>query len=212
MTCLVLKTALLAAVSLLVAGVGWAGQKPHWANSTKPTSINTTGHTNAPDPAGAVIYIIRDAINFLIINAEVVLDFTFCTDIRLSQTISGTTTTTTCASKSVTGTTDELGRIVINVVAGGNGSLPPRNDFACVIVRVNSVPFPHIPAASFDRDGLNGVGSGDLALVIWDFINHPTAGRSDFDNSGTVSAADLSILTQVFIQGSSALSGAPYCP
>lgn len=212
MTGLVLKTALHAAAGLLVVGVAWSGPIPHWQNSTRPTSVNTTGHTSLPDPAGAMIYIIRDGTNLVMRNAEVVLDFTFCTDIRLSQNISGTTTVTTCASKRVTGITDGQGQVVINVVAGGNGNLPPRNTLDCVVVTVNSAPWPNIPAASFDRDGSSGVGAGDLALVIWDFVNHPTAGRSDFDGTGAVGATDLGILTKVFVDGNSALSGSPYCP
>ncbi len=211
MTGLVLKTALLAAVGLLVAGGGRASP-PNAANSTKPAFINTTGHANLPDPAGAVTYIIRDANNVLRPGDEVVLDFTRCTDIRLSQNVTGSTTTTDCGSKRVTGTTDGQGRIVINVVAGGNGASPPRETFDCVTVTASGLPFPSIPAATFDRDGSNGVGAGDLALVISDFVNHPTAGRSDFDHTGTVGSADLAILTKVFVAGHSALSGSPYCP
>jgi hypothetical protein len=90
--------------------------------------------------------------------------------------------------------------------------LAPRATRNCVAVTVNSVPFPNINAATFDRDAVNGVGAGDLGLVIFDFVNNPAAGRSDFDNSGVVGAGDLGILITDFVSGASALSGSPYCP
>ncbi len=213
MTGLVRKATLLSAVGLVVAGAASAGV-PNATNSTKPSCIVTTGYASpaTPDPAGAVTYVIRDAGNTPVPNAEVVLDFTACTDVKLSQNISGANLVTTCASKRVTGTTNGLGVLVVNVVAGGNGNLAPRVTNACVAVTVNSVPFPNISASTFDRDGVNGIGAGDLSLVIFDFVNFPAAGRSDFDCSGTVGAGDQSILLADFVSGASALSGSPYCP
>ena len=211
MTGLVRKAILLSAVGVLVAGAAMAGV-PNAGNSTKPASINTTGYTNPPDPAGAVQYVIRDLNNLVVPNAEIVLDFTACTDVRLSQNISGANLVTTCASKRVTGNTDGLGVLTVNVVAGGNGNSPPRAVRECVAVTVNSVPFPNINAATFDRDGINGVGAGDVSLVLADFFGGLNPGRSDFDNSGVVGAGDLGILLGIFFGLGSSLSGAPYCP
>jgi hypothetical protein len=211
MTGLVRKAILLSAVGIMIAGAAMAGV-PNAGNSSKPSAINTTGYTNPPDPAGQVLYVIRDLNNIAVANAEVVLDFTACTDVRLSQNIAGANVVTTCGSHRVTGNTDGLGVLAVRVVAGGNGNSAPRASHDCVLVTVNSVPFPNINAATFDRDGTNGVGAGDLSLVISDFVNNPSAGRSDFDNSGSVGAGDLSILNGIFVAGASALSGAPYCP
>lgn len=211
MTGLVRKAILLSAVGLVVAGAALAGV-PSAGNSTKPAAINTTGYTNPPDPAGAVLYVIRDAANAVVANAEVVLDFTPCTDVKLSQNISGANVVTTCVSKRVTGNTNGLGVLTVNVVAGGNGTLAPRATHDCVLVTVNSVPFPNINAATFDRDAAGGVGAGDFSLVSFDFVNNPSAGRSDFDNNGSVGAGDFSLIIPIFVNGGSALSGSPYCP
>ena len=211
MTGLVRKAILLSAVGLVVAGAATAGV-PSSGNSTKPSYVLTTGYTNPPDPVGLGQYIIRDGSNVVVPNAEAVLDFTLCTDIRLSQNISGATTTTTCASKRVTGNTDGLGVLNFNVVAGSNGNAAPRATNACIAVTVNSVPFPNISAAAADRDGAGGVASGDFSAVIFDFVNFPAAGRSDLDNTGAVASGDLSKLVSIFVAGASALSGSPYCP
>jgi hypothetical protein len=171
-----------------------------------------TGYTNPPDAAGNVLYVIRDAANAVVANAEVVLDFTACTDVKLSQNINGNGGVTTCGSKRITGTTNGLGVLTLSSVGGGNGNLAPRATHDCVLVTVNSQPFPNINAATFDRDGVGGVGAGDFSLVSFDFVNNPSAGRSDFDNSGTVGAGDFSLIIPIFVNGGSALSGTPYCP
>jgi hypothetical protein len=215
MTGLVRKAILLSAVGLVVAGVATAGV-PSSANSTKPSYVLTTGHNNPPDPVGLGTYIIRDASNFVVANAEVVLDFTRCTDIKLSDNIFGSTVTTTCASHRVTGNTDGLGVLNFNVVAGSNGNGPTRESLnalnhLCVAVTVNSVPFPDISAAAVDRDGVSGVASGDYSAIIFDFVNNPAAGRSDIDNTGAVASGDLSKLIAVFVASGSSISGSPYC-
>lgn len=211
MTGLVRKAILLSAVGIVVAGAAMAGV-PSPSNSTKPGSVNATGYTNPPDPAGNVLYVIRDINNLVVANAEVVLDFTQCTDVKLSQNINGNGGVTTCASKRVTGQTNGLGVLTLSIVAGGNGAAAPRASHDCVLVTVNSAPFPNINAATFDRDGAGGVGASDLGLCISDFVLNPTAGRSDFDNNGLVGASDLGLLIGIFVFGASALSGSPYCP
>jgi hypothetical protein len=159
-----------------------------------------------------VLYVIRDLNNIAVANAEIVLDFTSCTDVRLSQNINGPNVVTTCASHRVTGNTDGLGVLSVRVVAGGNGAAAPRALHNCVAVTVNSVPFPNINAATFDRDGSSGVVSGDLTLVLFDAINNPATGRSDFNNDGAVSSSDITLLLGIAVAGQSALSGSPYCP
>ncbi len=212
MTGLVRKGTLLTAAGLLVAGAAWAGN-PNEALSTFPTHINLTGYSNPPDPAGTVTYIIRDGGGFLVDGVGVTLDFSLCTDVLLSQNNSGTGLTTNCLLHTVTGTTNPQGELVVNVVAGGNGIGVPRALIDCVRVFVGGDPWllASASAATFDRDGANGVGAGDRSLVIYDFVNNPTAARSDLNNDGSVGAGDLSLVNAVFVLGGSALSGLPYC-
>lgn len=213
MTGLVRKAGLLSAVGLVAVSAALASP-PNAGNSTKPDHIMATGYNpqNEPDPTGMVRYVIRDANNVPHPGTEIVLDFTACTDVRLSQNINGIGGVTDCASKRITGTTDGFGVLTLSVVAGGNGLDPPRALRDCVAVTADGMPFPSISVSTADRDGVLGVGSGDFALLIFDFVNHETAGRSDLDDSGLVGSGDLSKLIGLFVGNASALSGSPYCP
>jgi len=211
MTGLVRRATLLAVGVLLLAGAAYAGL-PSSGNSDWPTHINLMGRTNPADPLGNVTYVIRDGNNNVVPNADVVLDFSTCSDIILAdQASQDANVTVNCALGQVIGSTDEFGSLTIAVVGASNGNGAPRATNSCVEVFVGGNPFPNISVATADRDGANGVGAGDLGLIIFDFINNPNAGRSDLDGSGTVGAGDLSQLQSIFIAGGSALSGTP-CP
>jgi hypothetical protein len=189
---LVRKAALVMAASLMIAGAAMAGV-PSSNNSTLPGFINLVGHNNnAPDPAGTVSYTIRDAGNIPVANTPVVLDFTLCTDI-------------VCPAQ-VSGTTDQDGMLTLNMVGSSNGLGPPRAVRRCIMVTAGGQPMNSINAAAFDRDGVNGIGAADVSLVVFDFVNFPAAGRSDFNDDGGVGAADLALLILIFILGNSPMS------
>jgi hypothetical protein len=164
---------------------------PHVGNSTKPTTaVNVVGFVNPPDPSGVFTYIIRDNLNAVIPFAEVVIDFSACTDIRLC-----TTNTTTappggsfvCAPKRWTGTADVNGQISFTIVGTGNGNGTPRlgTNAACATVFVNGAAgFPSLIASAFDHDGAGGVGGGDLSQWQAVFLFRQPPGQGSQSSCG----------------------------
>jgi hypothetical protein len=66
--------------------------------------------------------------------------------------------------------------------------------------------------ASFDLDGVSGVGAGDLSAWLQDFASGGDWARSDYDGDGRIGAADLSAWLTVFAAAGSVQSCAASCP
>jgi hypothetical protein len=204
MTGLIRKATLFSVVGLVVAGVAMAGV-PNEATSTVPNLIKIGGGPPAPgmgtsavDPAAVVTYVIRDANNTPVPNASVVLNFAACTDIVLANGAG-----IACGPKTFTGTTDGIGQLSVGIRGVGNGGGSPRAVCNCVHVTAGGQPFSDVGAAAFDKDGVNGVGAGDLSLLIGDFVSVGEECRSDYSGNDTVGAEDLSFLINIFILGGS---------
>ena len=223
MTGLVRKTILLSAVGLMAAGAVWA-DVPNITNSTTPIGINVVGFVNPPDPNGTFTYIIRDALNNAIPNADVVIDFGQCTDIALCTTNTETNPpggTFTCFGKRWIGTADGLGQVSFTIVGTGNGTGAARAVAACATVTVNSANFPALIVSAFDHDGTGGVAAPDLAIWRGDFLAQQGVppvyrARSDYDKGGTVGSPDLSLWRGVFlfrqVPGQGSQSSCGDCP
>lgn len=191
------RICLLAALGLLIAGI--ANAQPDPALSDAPSGIMFGGR-RAPcvaDPGVTATYVIRD-INGPMQGVVVVLGFSKCTDVSCQASFSGGT--------------NAAGAVSFTLSGYGNGGGFPRAICDCVDVTAikvpfNPVPFPSIGVSTLDRDGVNGMGAGDLALFISDFVNFPMACRSDFSGNDTLGAEDLAIWLNIFVAGNSPITG-----
>jgi len=217
---LILKTTLLSACALLVAGVTYAGA-PSSANSTKPVGIRLVGSSgfgaNVADPRGNATFTIRDAVPNVIPNAQVTINFANCPHVRLCE--NGSTHTVTCVGANgqgtVTGTTDVNGQITFSIVGSWsavNANFPEPDPaglcpgagnqgyFGCGTVTVTAPGFPaaaypNLIVATFDHEVVDavGVGPNDLSSCIADLNSGNYRERSDYDTS--VGSGDAGCLT-----------------
>jgi hypothetical protein len=157
-----------------------------------PGGVDPVATFTVPAPAGALV----------------VIDLTFCPGFSISG-VGGPGQVVACGPLKTVSTVAGPGGAVFTI-GGCGGGLTPL--FACATVTVAGVAAPPLRIGVFDRDCANGVGAGDLALVINDFVNAPAEQRSDYDKSGVVGAGDLAILINVFIAGGSTATCPVMCP
>jgi len=93
----------------------------------------------------------------------------------------------------------------------GGCTLGPLGAAPCATVSVGGGPPAPLRIGSFDLNCAGGVGAGDLAICISDFVFAPAEQRSDYNRDGVVGAGDLSLLIAVFVGGGSAVTCAPRC-
>jgi hypothetical protein len=200
---------------LLLLGLGaaaaGASSIPSVANSTLPKDLPLVGHAgSAADPVGSATFVLRLASNTPIPGAAVVLDFSACSDLRLSTDALEPGFTLDCTQRRITGTTDIFGQVTFRIVGAGNGG-PPRALPACVAAYGNGVPLGSFHASAFDLDGMNGVSAADGSMLARDLFSGQYRARSDFDGDGDLDAIDLGLFARALFGGGSPASGAANC-
>ena len=206
MTGLVRRATLITAVGLLAASAAMAGV-PSATTSTQPSPavIKVVGHGSPPDPAGNIVYTIRDASNNLVPGSVVILNFSGCGDLRICSSDVGDggpgspDLVINCGAKTVTGVTNTTGQITIAVAGTGTGvGAPVFVPTKCVSVTADGVPMANLGAAVADLNGVNGVNSIDLGLFGAD-LGPPSTNRarSDYDVNGVLNSIDLGLFGAV---------------
>jgi len=218
MTGTIRKAMLLAVLGIMAASVALAGI-PSAANCTVPTFIKVVGTAaGIPDSRGTFSITVRDAGNTVVPNCNVQLDFTACTDMSLCNTGADVN----CAAKVVSGLTNVSGVVTFTVVGAG---LHPGGVFAgpglgCVSIYAgggyligNATSIVYDLNGAIVGTGKNGVTIGDLSAFLADLGGGVYRGRSDYNQSATVSIADLVPWLQCLGAGTSS-SGCTtaYCP
>lgn len=217
MTGVIRKATLLVALGLVAASAAMAGI-PNAANCTVPTFIKVVGaNGSVADSRGTFSITVRDIGNVVVPNSVVTLNFTSCTDMRLCSGGVGVT----CTPAQVTGTTNVSGVVSFTVVGGGlhTGGIVTGPGAGCITIRADGYVIGTATAVVFDLNGAvvgtgkNGVSIGDLGPFLADMGGGVYRGRSDFNQSGTLSIADLSPWLQCNGAGTSS-SGCTttYCP
>jgi len=161
---------------------------------------NTTGTAMGGAPAGFDVTM-RDINNAPRANVIVTLDFS-ATVIRLYST-QNAGTTLNCAARTLSRTTDALGRVNFGTRLGGysNSSL--------VQVIGDGEPLGVVMGRSTDLDGVDGkTGLGDLALFTANLLSNAAAQETDFDLNGTTGLGDLSLFATELLSHASGT----YCP
>jgi hypothetical protein len=171
------------------------------------------------DALGQFSVTVRDAGNVLLAGVVVTADFNACTDFRLAQNQTFPGVSILCGSKVVSATTNALGVASFRILGGALNPAPAVTGATgtCVELRASNVFLRNVRAAAFDQDGLlNGVGGGDLSLLLADILPPPAANpnftRSDYSLDGAVGGGDLSIWLSDFFSSRGDSDTAPACP
>src|SRR5262245_1872623 len=198
-------------VLLMLASGAALADVPNRSTSTQPRGLPLVGHAGAAaDPLGSATFVIRHASNTPMSGALVVIDFSACTDVRLSADALEPGFSLDCTNHVIRGIADRNGQVTFHIVGEGNGA-GPRALSACAAVYADGVPFGSLDVATFDLDGSGGVNAMDLGIMAMDIAPHAYWARSDFDFDGDVDAIDLGRLAQVLVSGGSRESGLANC-
>jgi len=197
---------------LLVLGVGAAhADVPNPGASSMPPGLTLVGYAGTTaDPLGSATFVIRHLGGAPMSGSVVVIDFSACTDARLSADALEPGFLLDCANHAIRGFTDRNGMITFHIVGSGNGG-PPRALPACAAVYADGVAFGSLAVSDYDLDGMNGVTVSDLSIAYRDGLSGQYRARSDFDFNGEVNALDLGRLYRVMLASGSVTSGAGTC-
>ena len=196
---------------LTIAFVSAAQAGPPTPNTcTVPARLNLVGMSaGQPDPLGAAVFLIRRYTN-PVQSSLVVLDFSECSDVRLSSDGLPGDHTLDCSMHQIRGFTDQSGRVTFDLVGAGIGA--PRTLPSCLKVYADGMPLSSPVVSTFDLDGRNGVDSNDLSIAFGDINSGAYRPRSDYDADGDVDPLDLSVLARASFAGGSTTSGTPCTP
>ncbi len=207
---------LLAAATLVVlldATLAWA-KVPYYPYCVVPPVLTVVERDNYgnPDPLGAYRIVVRDINNLPEPGDLVVLDYSGCTDLRLS-TDQGPSAELSCPTEQVIGTagTDAGGVATLYVVGHADHSAPAAPPQS-LKVYADGVLIGSVSVAILDQDG-NGLGPGDLTLWLGDAFSGTNPARSDYNGDGVVGPADLALWLAAFFACHSTTTGvAATCP
>jgi len=181
---------------------------PSPANCTLPRVLLLVGRDQdgVEDPIGEFRVVLRFLSNDPLPGDYLTLDFTSCTDARLS-TDQSPTASADCPDRVVTSTeaSDATGAVSMRVVGHADRGAVPAVGQALKVF-ADGVLIGNIRLAILDLDG-GGLGPSDLSAWLADFFSANPPARSDFDGDGAVGPSDLSIWVQAFFAGGSSQGG-----
>lgn len=189
-----------------------ATANPDPRNTTFPAHINLVGcGTYGPDSVCGHFQVrCLDLIGNPIANADIVLDFSQCTDVAFALDQRDPRLTIICPMRSVRAATDAAGYASFTLLGAGNGG-PPSGRRA-LYVFANGVIVGSASVGAFDRDGVGGLTPVDLRLWTADFYSDTHPAIADLDGDGRVTLMDLSVWAGPFFSGAQWQSAGPYCP
>ncbi len=188
-------------------------------NNTIPDRITVVGSScGIPDPMGHFEIVIRDIVNNPVPNADVYLDFTNCTDLRLcSVQAPGVILHCHSVEQALEAFTDVTGRIEFDVMGcGTNTGATPGAGAGCLGVYEVFGPlsrywWKNVTVMVLDQNGAvsaNGVEVTDMVALLKDLGAGTYYGRSDYSGNGVLDVVDLSLWLAAFGTGASA-NGCP---
>jgi len=183
---------------------------PTPSTCTVPTRLRLVGTTaGLPDPRGIATFVIRRWTT-PVDNSLVVLDFSECSDVRLSSDGLPAGQTLDCTMHQIRAFTDHEGRVTFDLVGAGVGT--PRTLPSCLKVYADGMQVAWPVVSTFDLDGRNGVDPLDLSIAFGDMNSGSYRPRSDYDGDGDVDPLDLSMMVGAMNGGGSTTSGAFCAP
>jgi len=181
---------------------------PDWC--TVPARLNLVGVSSGlPDPLGTAVLVVR-RFTSPVPSCPVVLDFSECSDVRLSSDGLPAGQTLDCTTHQIRAFTDLEGRVTFDLVGASVGA--PRTLPSCLKIYANGMPLHPPIVSTFDLDGRNGVDPLDLSIAFGDMNSGSYRPRSDYDGDGDVDPLDLSMMVGAMNGGGSTTSGAFCAP
>lgn len=182
-------------------------------NCSIPSRIALTGAdaSGTADPIGQFVIVIRDVGNNPISNSLVTIDLASCGEVRLCASTPGIEVD--CPTGRARAFTVTGGSVVFRLIGQADPALAAFGASSpCAQVTADGFPIGTVSVSLFDRDGA-GLGPGDLSAVVEDLLSAQYWSRSDFDGSGELGPADLSVwLDAFFAAGSTAGCPGAVCP
>ncbi len=204
--------------SLAIFAPTHAGATTPSSNASEiPCGINLVGTAaGSADPRGAFRIVVRGLSQDPIEGASVVIDFGACTpDIRIcaNQPQAGLFAECSAFGTLVHTTTDAMGTATMRIVGGAanNAAGSPAAGARCARIYADGVLLGSVNVGAFDQNGGGGLNVADVSVWLSDAFDDDLEGRSDFDCSGSVTPADLAVLTSVTFGDGSLTSCAGYC-
>ena len=229
---LTVETAALVVCGLLAAETAFGGPgPPDPANSTYVAVVNVVGrNADGVDSYGTFTCTVRDFANAPIANADVVFDFTNCTDGALClDAVPGPDCSGT--NKVVHGTTNLDGRVTFTIQGGRKAAAPtcvgstcsaPGPSAGCIQIFMNGIPQGNASAVYVNQMFVDGspVNGGDLSVesaeVLCSLAGGPYRARHDLQFNGAINGGDLSVLAAQVIRAlagtGTSLGCASICP
>ena len=153
----------------------------------------------------------RDLANNPLVGAVVTIELLSCPDLDICADQLDPGVRVNCTAKTIQKFANELGQVSFTLLGGGNGG-QAATTAAAVRIFANGVLLRTARFATYDLDGLGGVGAGDLSVWLSDFGSGTTWSRSNFDGDGNLGAFDLSMWLTAFAAGGSTQSCVASCP
>ncbi len=200
-----LSVAVSSVVGLVAPALAGGGDPPNPAPWTAPALIPVVGLNAAgvPDPVGEIAIVARDIANNPIPGVPVVIDFSGCSEVRLSADPHDPDAVVDCVQRTVRKATDAAGVVRFRVV-GCSVAVPgtPGSPWSCARIYGDGALVASPSVAIYDLAGCDGLNPGDLAAWLADFYM-VSPSRIDYDGSGAVGPADLSRWLAVFFAAGS---------
>jgi hypothetical protein len=224
---------LIVTIAFLVSGpVAVSAAVPDPTHCTAPSYIELVGSSGGvPDPNGQIVVTVRDFANNPIQGSRVELDFSNCSDSKLSLSQQAGVSVD-CSSKLLSTTTNILGQAIFVAMGASNVAQPPAPPAIapgagthCAICYADGVLIGTMTVVTPDLNGFvtgDGVNGIDYEVLFNELVatslGAPYRGRDDFDHNGIISAADLASFFARYIEpGGSVDAQAPpyglgFCP
>lgn len=175
---------------------------------TVPRCITLVGLSDGvADPSGTFAVIARSSGNHPAVGVTVELGFAQCGDVHLGASQAAGVTLDP-SSRSVRAVTDGSGAATFTLTGAATSTVSGTGP--CARVYADGIFLGSVTVRALDLDGSGGVGLSDFALLVSDLYGESYVGRSDYDCSGTLSMADLSIWAANFYSHHSAQSPPAY--
>jgi len=201
-------------LACLDAAPAWAIAVPSPAKSVVPSHIVLVGLSGgvADTQLAEFVVKVRSLANEPFPFASVAIDFGNAQDVRLASVQPDAGLAVNCISGIVHRIADAQGEARFTIVGSGTGVFSPGNTQCVIRVYGDGTLLASPIVHTYDLDGQQGLGAGDLSIFISEFITGAGSWAADYDGSGALGAGDLSLWLTAFSRGTQTSSAGPVCP
>jgi hypothetical protein len=213
----------LSAIALLIAPLGATAHAsipdPSLCTCPKEIHIVTFGPSGA-DPVGRFCVRIIGMNGLPVEGTRVIVDLSGCADVRICADVLDPDVVVNCSGREFSKLTDVSGWACFTLPGGSTGGIgtPAAPSGGCAWIfwewQAGRLLLLGSPAASvFDLDGQQGIGAGDLAVWISDWLSGANVERANYVSSDPLGAGDLSRWIDVWLSsGEYRFSCSSRCP